>query len=132
MKVRKETRRMAKKLFRSCWAEGRFDEEKVRQLISEIAAEKPRYYLALLTEMEKLIKNELQKRTLFVETASPAANGQLHQVEALLQKRFSSPLISKHRVNPSLIGGLRVKVGSDVWDGSIAARLTQLKIQNEK
>jgi len=28
-----------------------------------------------------------------------------------------------------LIGGLRVQVGSDVWDGSVAARLTALKKQ---
>ena len=28
--------------------------------------------------------------------------------------------------NPALIGGLRVKVGSDVYDGSIQARLKAL------
>ena len=130
MKIRKETRRMAKKLFRGCWIQERFNEERVRQLISSIAKEKPRYYLALLTEIEKLAKIELQKRTLFVETAKPIANGQIDEIQSLLQKRSPSPLISKHRVNPSLIGGLRIKVGSDVWDGSIAARLKQLRIEN--
>jgi F-type H+-transporting ATPase subunit delta len=30
-------------------------------------------------------------------------------------------------VNPALVGGLRVKVGSDVYDGSVAARLQKLE-----
>jgi len=29
--------------------------------------------------------------------------------------------------NPSLIGGLRVQVGSDVFDGSVQARLADLE-----
>ncbi|MBI1841861.1 MAG: F0F1 ATP synthase subunit delta, partial [Verrucomicrobia bacterium] len=28
--------------------------------------------------------------------------------------------------NPALIGGLRIQVGSDVYDGSVAARLHEL------
>ena len=36
-------------------------------------------------------------------------------------------LILTGQTRPELLGGIRVKVGSDVWDGSVKARLESLK-----
>ncbi len=130
MKITKETRRAARKLFRDCMVHERMDEEKVRALVAAVASSRPRHYLALLSVIEKLAKLDIQKRTALVESAAPLRNGQADEIIGQLQKRFAAPLAATHRVNPALIGGLRVKVGSDVWDGSIAARLNQLKIKN--
>jgi F-type H+-transporting ATPase subunit delta len=44
-----------------------------------------------------------------------------------LRRKYGSTLTAEFKVNPDLLGGMRVKVGSDVWDGSVKARLTDLK-----
>ena len=44
-----------------------------------------------------------------------------------LRRRYGNDLTAEFKVNPELLGGMRVKVGSDVWDGSVKARLTELK-----
>jgi len=47
-------------------------------------------------------------------------------VTASLTKRYGAGLNISFGVNPELIGGLRVKVGSDVFDGSVRSRLNAL------
>ena len=47
-------------------------------------------------------------------------------VSSNLEKLYGRGLNLTFEVNPKLVGGLRVRVGSDVYDGSVAARLQQL------
>jgi len=53
---------------------------------------------------------------------------QLPQVVAALEKRFARKLNASVVVDPSLIGGIRVVVGDEVLDTSVAARLEQMKV----
>ena len=130
MKISKEARRAARKLFRECFVQGRMDESRIRALVSALATQKPRHFLGILTSLEKLVKHDLDQRALLVETPIACDEPRLREIEAQVQRRFTAPLIMRHQVNPALIGGMRIKVGSDVWDGSIAARLNQLEVKN--
>lgn len=53
---------------------------------------------------------------------------QLPQVVASLEQRFGRKLNASVVVDPSLIGGIRVVVGDEVLDTSVAARLEQMKV----
>jgi F-type H+-transporting ATPase subunit delta len=48
-------------------------------------------------------------------------------VKTNLTRRYGPGLTFTFKQNPALLGGLRVQVGSDVYDGSIRARLAQLE-----
>jgi F-type H+-transporting ATPase subunit delta len=126
MKITKEARRAARKYYRSCFSAGRLDEGKVRNLISTIAAERPRHHLGILSEIERFVRTETQKNTLTIETPFQIDEQQFGKIHSQVQKHFPAPLIGKKKVTPTLIGGLRIKVGSNVWDGSVAAKLQQL------
>jgi F-type H+-transporting ATPase subunit delta len=43
-----------------------------------------------------------------------------------LEKRYGAGLNVTYSVDPSLIGGLRIQVGSDLYDGSVKTRLEKL------
>jgi len=45
---------------------------------------------------------------------------------AQLQAIYRRPVAVEFHVNPALIGGVRVRIGSDVWDGSVSGRLREL------
>jgi F-type H+-transporting ATPase subunit delta len=49
------------------------------------------------------------------------------QLRADLQKKYGEDLEFDFNVNPELLGGLRVQVGSHVWDGSVRAKLETLR-----
>jgi F-type H+-transporting ATPase subunit delta len=127
VKISKQARRDAKQLFRFCRAEGWLDEAKVRQVVQQVIASKPRGYLAILSHFQRLVKLDLDRRTARVESPVPLAEPQQAAIKANLTRRYGGSLILAFTQNPGLIGGLRVQVGSDVFDGSVQARLTELE-----
>jgi F-type H+-transporting ATPase subunit delta len=62
-----------------------------------------------------------------VESAFPLEGAALADLAATLEKRFARKLNLKLSVRPELIGGVRVVVGDEVLDTSVAARLAQMK-----
>jgi F-type H+-transporting ATPase subunit delta len=126
MKISKESRRAARKLFRCCIVATHLDENRVRTAVSALASAKPRGYLQMLSEIERLVRTETLKNTLTIETAVQIEDNHFKDIHTRIQKSFPRPLKATKHVNPSLIGGLRIKVGSDIWDGSVAGRLQSL------
>jgi F-type H+-transporting ATPase subunit delta len=107
---------------------GRLDEQRVRLAVSVVGEKKPRGYLGILTALSKLVKAEVHKSILHVESCTSLEAAQLQDILGKIQKQFPTPLIPKQSVNPSLVGGLRIKIGSNIWDGSVAAKLKRLRL----
>lgn len=126
MKISKQNRRDAKALFQSCKINGVLDEAKVRQAVQQVAAQKPRGYVGILAYLQRLVKLDLERRSALVESAVPLAPALQTSIRENLTKKYGPGLNFTFSQNPALIGGLRVKVGSDVYDGSVQAKLTAL------
>ena len=127
MKITKQIRREAKQLFRSCLADGLLQEDRARLVVQRVLELKPRGYVGLLTHFQRLVKLDLDRRTARVESASPLPPDLQAGVQASLTRLYGGGLMLSFAQNPALIGGLRIKVGSDVYDGSVQARLTALE-----
>jgi len=127
MKISKQARRDAKQLFNVCKVSGVLDENRVRQTVTAVIAKKPRGYVAILSHFQRLVKLDIERRTARVENAVETPPALAEAIKANLTKRYGPGLDVQFWVNPALIGGLRVKVGSDVFDGSVKARLAGLE-----
>jgi F-type H+-transporting ATPase subunit delta len=127
MKISKQAKRDAKQLFSSCRVNGLLDENRVRQAVSEVVAKKPRGYMAILSHFHRLVRLDLGQRTARVESAVASPDAMKTSITANLARRYGPGLDISFGVNPELIGGVRVKVGSDVYDGSVRARLDALE-----
>jgi F-type H+-transporting ATPase subunit delta len=126
MKISKQARRGAKELFRSCIVNGVLDENRVRQIVGKVIQAKPRGYVEILSHFERLVKLEVERRTARVESAVPLTPDIQAEVTSKLGKIYGQGLNVSFAQNPALLGGLRIKVGSDVYDGSVQARLEDL------
>ncbi|HUR47754.1 MAG TPA: F0F1 ATP synthase subunit delta [Candidatus Saccharimonadales bacterium] len=127
MKINKQSRRDAKSLFQSCKVNGLMDENKVRQAVQQVIAQKPRGFEAILAHFQRLVKLDLDRRTARVESATPLTGEIQADIRANLARKYGQGLNLSFGQNPSLIGGLRIKVGSDVYDGSVQAKLAALE-----
>ena len=126
MKISKQAQREARQLFRSCQVNGQLDESRVRQAVSLLAEKKPRGYVEILSRLHRLVKLDLDRRTARVESATPLAAEQQTQVAAQLSKIYGAGLSLSFAANAALLGGLRIQVGSDLYDGSVQTRLEKL------
>ena len=127
MKISKQSRRDAKVLFRTCTLDGLLDDNRVRQAVQLVIDRKPRGYVAILSHFQRLLKLEIARRTANVESAVALSDSLQGEVRANLNRIYGSGLSIGFAQNPSLIGGMRIQVGSDVFDGSVQARLAALQ-----
>jgi len=127
MKISKQARRVGKELFRSCLVNGMLDESRVRSAVQRTIQLKPRGYLAILTHFQRLVKLELERHTARIDSAFPLPDDLKANVQASLVRAYGPGLNISYGQNAALIGGMRLKVGSDVYDGSIQARLVALR-----
>jgi F-type H+-transporting ATPase subunit delta len=129
MKISKDAKLSAKQLFKACLAKGSLNEDSVRLVIQRVGESKPRGYLSILDSFVSLVKNEINRNIAIVEFAVPLSDSIQQELLENLQKRYQRSFNLEYKSVPELIGGFRVRVGSDVWDGSIKARLNQLQRQ---
>lgn len=126
MKISKEVQAQARRLMRLCIGpDGLMEENIVRQVADQIAEEKPRNYLALLTAFTELVRLEQDSRTATITSAVPLTAGEQADIVARLNARQPG-LHYEWQVDSSLIAGLTVKVGDNVTDASIRTRIEQL------
>lgn len=77
-------------------------------------------YQALLDEAEGIVRAE-------VRTALPATEAQKQALEAKLAAVTGGQVRCGYLVDGSLVGGLTVKIGSSVFDGSVRGHLEALR-----
>ena len=129
MKISREARRMARELYGFSLVNGRLDAGRVSEISERLVTEKPRGYLQALNELSRLVRLELDRRHAIIESASPLDEASAASVADTLKSKFGSDITTEFRTTPSLLGGLRVKLGSDVWDGSVNSRLVAFSQQ---
>ena len=127
MKISKQAQREARQLFRGCLVNGLLDENRARQCVTLVAQKQPRGYVAILSRLHRLVKLELARRNVRVENAVETSPEQVAGIRARLERQYGPGLNIQYSINPQLIGGMRVQVGSDLYDGSVKTRLDKLE-----
>jgi len=129
MKINKEIRRLSREMLRASFTDGQLDPGRIASLVDSLIARKPRNYIGVLKNYRRLLRIEVEKRRARIETASEVDRETSSRLVANLKKKYGGDLTSEFVVNPQLLGGMRIRVGSDVWDGSVRDRLERLEQQ---
>ncbi len=127
MKTNKRARREAKQLFRVCLVNGLLDGNRVRHVVQHVIAAGHRDCPAILSHFGRLVKLDLARHTATIESATPLPADLQAAVEDGLMRRYGRGLTTAFAHRPALIGGMRIQVGSDVYDGSVRAGLAALE-----
>jgi len=126
MKTNKQAVHEARQLFRLCLLDGRVDEDRVRLVVQRVLQSRRRGYLVLLRRFLKLLKLEYERHAAKVESAVPLSTDLQARVQMGLESVYGPRLTALFTQNPGLIGGIRIKVGSDVYDNSVRSALAAL------
>ncbi len=126
MKISRDAQRHARRLFDASFIEGRLDAQRSIAVADELIATKPRHGFQILKEFVRLIRLEVQRHTALIESAVALDQASQEVIVNALKARDPQVEVST-AVNQTLIGGTRIRLGSDVWDGTVLSRLQQLK-----
>jgi F-type H+-transporting ATPase subunit delta len=129
MRTTKEARKSSRQLLKLSFTDGKLDEGKVNQMVQTVLTEKPRHYGELLKDYQRLVRLEVEKRHALVESATELNSNMSNLLITKLKARYGDDLTIEFKTNPTLLGGLRVKLADDVWDGSVRNRLRTLQEQ---
>ena len=127
MKITKKAKREAKQLYRLCLLNGLLDENRARQVAQRVVAIGGRDCLPILTHFLRLVKLDFAQHTATVESATPLPADLQSIVMTGLAHRYGPGLTTAFAQRPELIGGMRIQVGCDVYDGTVRAGLESLK-----
>ena len=127
MKLNKEIRRLSRKMLQASFTDGQLDPGRIASLVDSVIAEKPRNYIDVLKNYKRLLRLEVEKRHATIETASEVDPAIRSEIATNLKSKYGDDLTTDFHVDPQLLGGMRIRVGSDVWDGSVRNRLERLQ-----
>jgi F-type H+-transporting ATPase subunit delta len=127
MKLNKEIRRLSRKMLQASFTDGQLDPGRIASLVDSVTAEKPRNYINVLKNYKRLLRLEVEKRHATIETASEVDPVIRSEIVSNLKSKYGDDLATEFHVDPQLLGGMRIRVGNDVWDGSVRNRLQRLE-----
>lgn len=116
----------AKKLVELSKDNGVVTEEKVAEVLAGLRKVNHSRHLSILKTYLTYLRREVALQTAVVSTPQALSPEAIKVIEASYTKIYGRPITASVRQDPSLIAGLRVRVGDDVYDSSVAGRLQRL------
>ena len=117
----------AKGLLRISQEDGRLSDERAAAVLRSLEANPPRHYASILKEFLKLVQREVANQTAAVEHAGALSDTAIQKIGAQFSARYGRDISVTTRQNESLIAGLRVRVGCDLYEASVAGALRELE-----
>jgi F-type H+-transporting ATPase subunit delta len=127
MKTSRQSQREARQLFQLCLVDGVLDENRVRLIVRRMLDERSAGTLEVLSLFHRLIRLDRARHSADVQSAAPLPADLRASIESALARRHGPGMITSFTENPSLLGGVRIQIGSDVYDGSVSGGLSALE-----
>jgi len=128
MAADKQTKLLAKQLFKLSLVNGVVSPEQVTGVLGWVEKASPRRPVALLKAYQHRIALELAKSRAEVEHAGPVADAALQAIASAMTKKYQRTVTTSAKANPKLLAGLRIRVGADVYESSVAGQLAALSV----
>ena len=81
----------------------------------------------MLHQFTRLVRLDRERHSARVASATPLPEPMRAEIVGGVEKLYGPGIETSFTEQPSLIGGVRLQVGSDVYDGSVRARLDAIE-----
>ena len=122
----KQIQQLARQFFKLSIVDGKLSANRVSGVLEYIEKHRPANTLAVLKAYQRLVAAEFARGRAVVEHAGIVPAPALDAIAAALAKKYSRPVSWVSKPNPALLAGLRVRVGDDTYESSVAGQLATL------
>jgi F-type H+-transporting ATPase subunit delta len=127
MKTVRQAKQDAQELWQACLVNGAVDPARVRIVVDQTIASNRTGTFTVLKHLFRRLRLDAARYTAIVASAAPLDAAVRGDVERALASQYGAAIATTFVVDPTLIGGMRVQVGSDLYDGSVKAGLAALE-----
>ncbi|MFN5561258.1 MAG: F0F1 ATP synthase subunit delta [Opitutaceae bacterium] len=124
----KQDQQLARQLFSLSLVGGTLSTEHVGAVLQYLEKHPPARPLAVLRAYQRLVRAEYAKGQAVIEHAGPIADSLVQSIATTMAGRYGRAVAGVAKANPSLLAGLRVRVGDDVYESSVAQQLAGLSV----
>ena len=124
--AKKQIQTLARQFFKLSFDAGALSAERVGGVLAYIDRHRPAHTTAVLKAYRRLVATEVARGQAVVEHAGTVSDSALATIAAAMTKKYSRPVASVAQRNDALLAGLRVRVGDDVYESSVAGQLATL------
>ena|SRR3989344_9039257 len=121
----KKLKKIVVKMVENSFKDGKLLEKKVLSFIKTTKKFSLGEAVYILKEYKKGLKRKMDQYTLIVESTMPLSNSQISKIKSEL-KSYGNISSVEVKINPDILGGLRVKLGDMIFDDSIRSRIEQV------
>jgi F-type H+-transporting ATPase subunit delta len=124
----KQAQQLARQLFKLSIVDGVVSADRVAGVLEYVEKNASSHSVLVLKAYHRLVAVELAKSEARVEHAGAVAAPALAAIAAAMSKKYGRPITATSQQNPALLAGLRVRVGDDVYESSVAGQLAALSL----
>ncbi len=122
----KAAQQLARQLFKMSVVGGAVSADRVGGVLAYLEKNGPRNPVMVLRAYQRLVSAEVAKGVALVEHAGAINDAMLASIAAAMTRRYNRPVTAQARPNPALLAGIRVHVGDDIFESSVAGQLAAL------
>ena len=123
---KKQIQLLARQFFKLSVVEGALSADRVSGVLEYIEKHRPANTLAVLKAYQRLVAAEFARSRAVVEHAGSISEATLATIAAAMTKKYARPVTATAQPNAALVAGLRVRVGDDTYESSVAGQLATL------
>lgn len=126
MKIKKQLQKTINKLTDLSFKDDKMDKSQVAKSAKILKSLPQSEAIQGLSAYLKQLKRKERVHTVYIETAAQLSSAQIKAVAKIAERRIkiTKVLVS---INKEILGGFKMKVGDEIWDGSVLASLNQVK-----
>jgi F-type H+-transporting ATPase subunit delta len=122
----KIAQQLARQLLTVSMVDGAVSADRVAGVLEYVEKHAPANPMMVLKAYYRLVATEVAKGQAIVEHAGAVDDAMLAAIAAAMTKKYGRAVSATAKPNADLIAGLRVHIGDDVYESSIAGQLSAL------
>ena len=122
----KQVQQLARQFYKLSFTDGAISSDRVSGVLEYIEKHRPANSMAVLKAYRRLIGAEVARGQAVVEHAGPIDAVALHAIATAMAQKYRRPVTAIQKQNDDLLAGLRVRVGDDLYESSVAGQLGAL------
>jgi F-type H+-transporting ATPase subunit delta len=122
----KIAQQFARQLFAMSMVDGSVSADRVQGVLQYVEKHRTANPVMVLKAYQRLVATELAKGVALVEHAGAVNDAMLASIAAAMTKKYGRTVTAAAKPNPALLAGIRVHVGDDIYESSVAGQLAAL------